>query len=151
MNWFVRISGCVSASVRFGALEAQVVRLAQLLEQATRKGKRQAAPFSKGLPKPEPKRPGRKPGADYGKPTFRSVPPLGKINEVHEAVLPRRCPACGGAVHQTHTACQYQVEIPPKPIYRKIKIPAASGGVFQKSVSWRSSCSLQYSAPCFLT
>ena len=50
---------------RLGALEAQVVRLTQLLEQATRKGKRQAAPFSKGLPKPDPKRPGRKPGPDY--------------------------------------------------------------------------------------
>ena len=111
---------------RLGALEAQVVRLTQLLEQATGKGKRQAAPFSKGLPKPDPKRPGRKPGADYGKPTFRSVPPLGKINEVHEAVLPRRCPACGGAVHQTHTACQYQVEIPPKPIYRKFNVPVVA-------------------------
>ncbi len=41
---------------------------------------------------------------------------------MHEAVLPRRCPTCGGAVHQTHTACQYQVEIPRKPIYRKFNV-----------------------------
>jgi len=31
-------------------LEAQVQRLTQLLEQATRTAKRQAAPFSKGAP-----------------------------------------------------------------------------------------------------
>ncbi|MDA8021362.1 MAG: hypothetical protein MPN21_28370, partial [Thermoanaerobaculia bacterium] len=32
----------------------------------TRSGKRQAAPFSKGKPKAEPEKPGRKPGDDYG-------------------------------------------------------------------------------------
>ena len=107
-------------------LEARIAQLERLLEKSTRGAKRQAAPFSKGLPKPDPKRPGRKPGADYGKPAFRSVPPRGKINEVHEAVLPRRCPACGGAVHLTHTTCQYQVEIPRKPIYRKFNVPVGA-------------------------
>ena len=107
---------------RLGDLEEQVVRLTQLPEQATRKGKRQAAPFSLGSPKSSPKRPGRKPAPDYGKPAFRSAPPPGKIDQVHEALLPRRCPACGGAVHQTHTACQYQVEIPRKSIYRKFNV-----------------------------
>ncbi len=107
---------------RLGDLEAQVVRLTQLLEQATRKAKRQAAPFSKGSPKSSPKRPGRKPGPDYGKPAFRSAPPPGKIDEVHEAALPAKCPACGGAVHETRVACQFQVEIPRKPIYRKFNV-----------------------------
>src|SRR5262249_28698494 len=32
---------------------------------ATRAGKRQAAPFTKGEPKPVPRKPGRKPGKDY--------------------------------------------------------------------------------------
>ncbi len=113
---------CAELERRIAELEAQVQRLTQLLEQASRKAKRQAAPFSKGSPKPDPKRPGRKPGPDYGKPAFRSAPPPGKIDEVHEAVLPKRCSTCGGAVHQTHTACQYQVEIPRKPIYRKFHV-----------------------------
>ncbi len=113
---------CAELERRIAELEAQVQRLTRLLEQATRKAKRQAAPFSKGSPKSSPKRPGRKPGPDYGKPAFRSAPPPGKIDEVHEAVLPARCPGCGGAVHQTHTACQYQVEIPRKPIYRKFNV-----------------------------
>jgi transposase len=107
---------------RVVGLQGQVAKLTQLLEQTQRTNKRQAAPFSKGSPKTSPKRPGRKPGPDYGKPAFRSAPPPGKIDEVHEAVLPRRCPTCGGAVHQTHTACQYQVEIPRKPIYRKFNV-----------------------------
>jgi len=37
--------------------------------------------------------------------------------------LPTRCPACGRAVHETHTACQYQVEIPRRPIYRRFNVP----------------------------
>src|SRR5512135_2903192 len=41
-------------------LRAEVERLKTELEQARRAGKRQAAPFSKGPPKADPKRPGRK-------------------------------------------------------------------------------------------
>jgi transposase len=108
---------------RVAELETQVQRLTALLEQAQRTNKRQAAPFSKGTPKPDPKPSGRKPGGDYGKPAFRSAPPPGKIDEVHEAVLPQQCLACGGTVHETQAACQYQVEIPRKPIYRKFNVP----------------------------
>jgi transposase len=107
---------------RIAELEARVAQLEGLLERATRTAKRQAAPFSKGEPKREPKPPGRKSGPDYGTPAFRTAVPPGKIDEVHEAVLPDQCPNCGGTVHQTHTACQYQVEIPRQPIYRKFNI-----------------------------
>jgi transposase len=107
---------------RIAELEARVAQLERLLEQATRTAKRQAAPFSKGPPKPDPRPPGRKPGPDYGPSAFRSAPPPRKIDETHEAVLPVRCPACGGAVHETHTACQYQVEIPRRPIYRRFNV-----------------------------
>jgi transposase len=107
---------------RIRDLEAQIARLTQLLEQATRTAKRQAAPFSKGSPKLNPKPPGRKPGPDYGTPAFRGAPPPGRIDEVHEAVLPARCPACGGTVGETEVACQYQVEIPRRPIYRKFNV-----------------------------
>jgi transposase len=107
---------------RIAELEARVAQLERLLEQATRKPKRQAAPFSKGEPKNDPQPPGRKPGPDYGTPAFRAAPPPHRIDETHEAVLPARCPVCGSAVHPTHVACQYQVEIPRRPIYRRFNV-----------------------------
>ncbi len=83
------ISRIAQKDRRVAELEAQVVRLEirlaaqdrrlagreKLLEQRTRDGKRQAAPFSPGPPKADPKPPGRKPGADYGQPVFRAAPP----------------------------------------------------------------------------
>jgi transposase len=99
-----------------------VAHLERLLEQATRTAKRQAAPFSKGEPKVDAKPPGRKPGPDYGTPAFRAAPPPTRIDEIHEAALPARCPRCGSAVHETHVACQYQVEIPRRPIYRRFNV-----------------------------
>ena len=42
------------------------MRLRRQLDEATRDGKRQAAPFAKGQPKDQPEKPGRKPGKDYG-------------------------------------------------------------------------------------
>lgn len=122
---------------RVNELEAQVQRLTQLLEQATRATKRQAAPFSKGEPKRAPKPPGRKPGPDYGTPAFRAAPPPEKIDEVHEAVLPVTCPACGGAVRETHVACQYQVEIPRRPIYRQFKVHVGHCGNCGRRVQGR--------------
>jgi transposase len=107
---------------RIAELEARVAQLEKLLEQATRTAKRQAAPFSKGEPKPDPKQPGRKPGPDYGTPAFRAAPPPRKIDECHEAELPLNCPACGGVVLETHVACQYQVEIPRQPISRQFNV-----------------------------
>jgi transposase len=101
---------------------ARIAELEKLLEQRTREGKRQAAPFSKGVPKAEPKPPGRQPGPDYGQPAFRAAPPPQKIDEVHEAVLPKACPACGSAVEETRVASQYQVEIPRRPVYRKFNV-----------------------------
>ncbi|MCH8243485.1 MAG: hypothetical protein IH897_12885 [Planctomycetes bacterium] len=41
-------------------LRSRVTHLERLLEKATRDGKRQAAPFSKGPPKEKPKKPGSK-------------------------------------------------------------------------------------------
>src|SRR5881409_3579078 len=52
----------------------EIERLRKELEEALRSLKRQAAPFSKGGPKPNPKRPGRKPGAQYGERASRPVP-----------------------------------------------------------------------------
>ena len=55
-------------------LEARIAHLERLLEKATRDGKRQAAPFSKGPPKEKPKKPGRKSGTKYGPKAHRPLP-----------------------------------------------------------------------------
>jgi hypothetical protein len=69
--------------------------LKRRLEQALRAGKRQAAPFSRGSCKDKPKRPGRKPGAAYGRHQRKSIPE--KVGEV--IAVPRlliaRTPAAG--------------------------------------------------------
>src|SRR5271154_763088 len=112
--------GCQALQRRIAELEAQVERLTRLLEQQQRAGKRQAAPFAKQPPKPDPKKPGRKPGDDYGTKAHRAVPE--KIDEVHEAPLPDCCPDYGGPIDQTHVAHQYQVEIPRQAIHRQFNI-----------------------------
>ena len=119
--------GCVAAAARIAALEGQVDEmqrkinsLQEIIERLSRSAKRQAAPFSRGVPKANPKPPGRKPGPDYGTHAFREAPQ--HIDEIHEAKLPEKCPRCGGSLMQTHTDQQYQVEIPRKPIHRQFNV-----------------------------
>ena len=69
------------------ALTAEVARLHALLEEARRASKRQAAPFRKGPPKPDPQRPGRKAGDRHGTHGHRPPPLPDQIDEVHEAPL----------------------------------------------------------------
>src|SRR5207244_6468467 len=57
---------------RLEKAEKENERLRKLLEEALRSLKRQAAPFSKGKPKSDPKQPGRKKGSDYGPRAFRA-------------------------------------------------------------------------------
>jgi transposase len=102
-------------------LEARVTQLERLLEKATRAGKRQAAPFSKGSPKDNPKKPGRKSGEDYGSKAHRPVPEQ-KPDEVIDVPLPKKCPDCGGEVPEEHTDPQFQVEIPREPIVRRFDV-----------------------------
>lgn len=104
-------------------LQHQLQALREQLEEVRRRQKRQAAPFSKGPPKPDPKRPGRKPGTDYGRQATRPDPTPEQITETYEAPLPASCPHCGSdAVEATRTALQYQVELPQKPIYRRFHV-----------------------------
>ena len=113
--------GCVERDRRIADLEARVATLEAKIEQAYRGGKRQSAPFSKGPPKSEPKKPGRKAGDDYGAHARRADPP--RVDQVHEAPLPAACPACGGRhVEPTHTARQYQAEIPRTVICRRFDV-----------------------------
>jgi transposase len=112
-----RIARLVS---RINELESEVAELKARLETATREGKRQAAPFSKGPPKANPKPPGRKSGPNYGIHYRREVPPW--IDEYLEARLPKRCPDCGGKVIDKKVVPQYQTEIPRRPHYRQFNV-----------------------------
>jgi transposase len=91
-------------------------------DQAQRQSKRQAAPFSKGPPKTQPKRPGRKAGAAHGRHGHRLPPDPATVDEVLEAPLPPACPECGGPVRETEVATQYQTEIPRRPIIRQFNV-----------------------------
>src|SRR5262245_15902778 len=118
----VSCAGCQALQRRLRDLQAENERLRRQLDEATRAGKRQAAPFAKGTPTAQPKKPGRKPGKDYGPKARRQPPTPDQVDEVHEAPLPGRCPDCGGPLHETHVAQQFQVEIPPKPIHRQFNV-----------------------------
>jgi transposase len=109
-------AGCAERDRRITELEARIAKL----ESLARGAKRQAAPFSKGPPKSDPKPPGRKSGEDYGTHHRRALPP--RIDEVLEAPLPERCPYCNSAVRQTDVVQQYQTEIPRKVIYRQFNV-----------------------------
>jgi transposase len=104
------------------ALTAENARLRAELDEARRAGKRQAAPFRKGPPKPDPKRPGRKAGERHGPHGHRPPPPPDQIDEVHEARLPDVCPHCSGGLTETGLDQQYQTEIPRRPIRRQFNI-----------------------------
>src|SRR3989442_5530264 len=90
-------------------LQAEIERLRKALEEALRSLKRQAAPFSKGKPKSEPKRPGRKGGGDYGTRAFRAIPD--QVDEQIEVPLPKACPDCGGRVGHDDTQPQVHEDI----------------------------------------
>src|SRR6516162_1027040 len=118
----VSCAGCQALQRRLRELQAENERLRRQLDEATRAGKRQAAPFAKGPPAGQPKKAGRKPGKDYGAKAHRLPPRPEEIDEVHEAPLPHVCPDCGVPLDETHIAQQYQVEIPRQPIHRQFNI-----------------------------
>lgn len=59
---------------RIERLKKENKRLRKKLDEALRAGKRQASPFSKGDPRPNPKKPGRKKGDEHGPAAFRPPP-----------------------------------------------------------------------------
>jgi len=89
-------------------LKAELERLKGRLEEVERAGKRQAAPFSKGPAKANPKRPGRKAGHS---PAHRSRPE--QVQRVLEAELPTGCPFCGGELTNHRVEEQFVIDIPP--------------------------------------
>jgi transposase len=112
---------CVQLRQELQALREQVAKLTAALEEERRRGKRQAAPFSKGPPVAEPKPPGRKSGQRHGPHAHRSVPP--RIDEAYDAPLPQACPHCASEqISEKHVAVQYQTEIPRTVIYRRFDV-----------------------------
>ncbi len=103
-------------------LEAANRDLQARLDAAEKSGKRQAAPFSKGKPKSDPRTPGRKSGDAHGRHGHRPTPKADAVDETYEAPLPDQCPDCGGDVAEDRLDEQYQTEIPRQPIVRKFNI-----------------------------
>jgi hypothetical protein len=101
------------------------------LAKAQRAGKRQAAPFSRGVKKPDPKRPGRKPGADYGTKARRRPPDPEDVDEQRVAPLPAGCPDCGGQVVCDGVGEQFQEE-DPRP-YRQAPLRGGVGALHRLS------------------
>lgn len=94
-------------------------RLKRQLEEAQRASKRQAAPFSRGWRKADPKPPGRKPGAAYGRRYGKAIPK--HVDEVIQVPLPARC-SCGGRVKVEKVEPQYQHEVVRKTMWRRFDI-----------------------------
>ena len=108
-------------------LEARVAALEALAEQLRRGGKRQSAPFSKGPPKSDPKKPGRKRGDGYGTPpTFRALPEPTPADRVIDVPPPQACPHCGerGAVIES-TDEQVQRDIEVRTVVRRFVVRVA--------------------------
>jgi transposase len=106
---------------QLAAALARIAELERRLSEAVRATKRQAAPFSKGAPKTNPKPPGRKPGTDYGTQVFRTIPDQ-PPDQVIAVKVPKRCPSCGGRVRETHVEQQFQIEIPRRAILRRFDL-----------------------------
>ena len=92
------------------ARDARIAELEKLLDESRRSGKRQAAPFSKGDPEPEPARPGRKRGDAHGRHGHRMAP--ANVDRELEAPLPGCCPHCGGGIDHERDDEQFQVDLP---------------------------------------
>lgn len=103
-------------------LKTENAALKAKLEDARRANKRQAAPFSKDQRTPEKKRkrPGRKPGADYGRHGRRMAPEV--PDEDIEVPLPDGCPHCGSDLHLDIWSEQYQDEIVSAVVRRRFRV-----------------------------
>lgn len=124
--------GCAAAAKRSAELEAKleaalkrIAELEAMIEKLTRGGKRQAAPFSRGLPKLNPKKPGRKRGEDYGTPpAFRAMPEPSPADQVIDVPPPAACPGCGDACAPVVESVDEQVQrdIEVRTVVRRFKI-----------------------------
>ncbi len=92
-------------------LQGRVRKLTGQVEELRRAAKRQAAPFSKNTRVPRPRRPGRKPGAAYGRRACRPVPQ--RVDQVVGVGLPVVCPHGGAQLAVVRVACLFQADLRP--------------------------------------
>jgi len=102
-------------------LQKENQQLRKDLEAAQCAAKRQAAPFSRGKRKPNPKRPGRKSGAAHGPHAHRPIPD--HVDEEIQVAAPEKCPDCGGPLTVERVDTQYQEEIVRRTYVRRFHIP----------------------------
>ena len=97
------------------ALKAEAADLRSRLDQLARDAQRQAAPFSKGRPQPDPKRPGRKPG--QGRFSYRTLPPPDRWTAppIDVRLTEPVCPGCGAALGEHRVDFAAITDIPPQP------------------------------------
>ncbi len=118
----------LEALVRHQALmiaeQSQLIeRLRKQVEELQRKSHRQANPFSKNKPKPDPKRPGRKRGIGQFK--NRPAPPALPTDIKVQASTPVQCTYCGGGVDLERIDDATVTDIPhmPAPVVTRYKVP----------------------------
>lgn len=109
-------------------------RLKKQLEEAQRASKRQAAPFSRGRAKSNPKPPGRKSGNAYGQRHSKAIPK--QVDEVIAVPPPAQC-ACGGSVEVESIQSQYQQEIVRQTWWRRFDIALGRCTACHKRVQGR--------------
>ena len=108
---------------RLAERDARVAELERLLAESRRSGKRQAAPFSKGDPRKEPAKPGRRSGEAHGRHGHRMAP-TGLVDRELEAPLPSCCPDCGGELELESLAEQFQVDLGEmRPVTTRFSVP----------------------------
>jgi transposase len=112
---------------QLAAATQRIKQLEAIIEELRRGGKRQAAPFSRGLPKLNPRKPGRKSGDDYGTPpAFRQMPSPALTDQMIDVPPPDACPHCGdtdATIESTDEQVQRDIEV--RTIVRRFKIPVA--------------------------
>jgi hypothetical protein len=105
-------------------LQTEVHTLQAVIEMLKRGGRRQAAPFSKGKPKADPKPSGRKKGE--GRFTYRRPPHPNEVTEppVDVPVRQRACRSCGGELIEERVDFAHVTDLPPvvKPVVRQYRV-----------------------------
>ena len=115
---------CRELEAQVRVLETHLAALAERLKAAERAGKRQAAPFPKGLPSGTPRKRGRKRGGDHRTHRHRPALPDDAVDERQDVPLPAACPHGGDdRLQELGIITQFQEELPPRrPVCRRFDI-----------------------------
>ncbi|MGH9120535.1 MAG: IS66 family transposase [Acidimicrobiales bacterium] len=130
------VTGLERRDALVGTLTLRLEHLEGAVSSLQRAGKRQAAPFSKGAPKANPKKPGRKGGDDYGAKGHRAVPAKAPDREL-AAPLPEHCPDCGGRLKQTGEGTQFLEDITIETVITKVVVARGRCTCCHKAVQGR--------------